>query len=139
VPAPAVVTALEPLRGRVLFMDDEEPIRVMTQTLLERLGLQPTLTSDGGEAVRQYVLARMSGQPFDVVIMDLTVPGAMGGAAAMKEILKLDPTARGIVSSGYSSDPVMANYREHGFRGSVPKPYRVADFARTLREVMQEA
>jgi DNA-binding NarL/FixJ family response regulator len=63
----------------------------------------------------------------------------MGGAAAMKEILKLDPTARGIVSSGYSSDPVMANYREHGFRGSVPKPYRVADFARTLREVMQEA
>jgi hypothetical protein len=57
----------------------------------------------------------------------------------MKEILKLDPTARGIVSSGYSSDPVMANYREHGFRGSVPKPYRVADFARTLREVMQEA
>lgn len=131
-------TAFEPLSGRVLFMDDEEPIRVMTRTLLEKLGLEITLTCDGGEAVRQYALARVSGEPFDVVIMDLTVPGAMGGAAAMAEILKLDPQARGIVSSGYSSDPVMANYREHGFRGSVPKPYRVADFARTLREVMAD-
>ncbi len=133
-----IVSAFEPLQGRVLFMDDEEPIRVMTRTLLERLGLEATVTSDGGEAVRQYALARVNGQPFDVVVMDLTVPGAMGGAAAMQEILKLDPGARGIVSSGYSSDPVMANFREHGFRGSVPKPYRVADFARTLREVMQE-
>ena len=62
----------------------------------------------------------------------------MGGAAAMKEILKLDPAARGIVSSGYSSDPVMANFREYGFLGSVPKPYRVTDFARTLREVLQD-
>jgi DNA-binding NarL/FixJ family response regulator len=71
--------------------------------------------------------------------MDLTVPGAMGGAAAMKEILKIDPNARGIVSSGYSSDPIMADFREHGFRGSVPKPYRVGDFAQTLREVLAEA
>jgi nitrogen-specific signal transduction histidine kinase/CheY-like chemotaxis protein len=137
--APPTATPFEPLRGRVLFMDDEAPIREMTQTLLERLGLESTVTSDGGEAVRQYVLARMNGQPFDVVIMDLTVPGAMGGAAAMQEILKLDPTARGIVSSGYSSDPVMANFREHGFCGSVPKPYRVSDFARTLREVRENA
>jgi PAS domain S-box-containing protein len=139
-PVVTAVTAatFEPLQGRVLFMDDEEPIRVMTQTLLEKLGLEITVTSDGDEAVKQFALARVSGQPFDVVIMDLTVPGAMGGAAAMREILKLDPEARGIVSSGYSSDPVMANYREHGFRGSVPKPYRVSDFARTLREVMAE-
>ena len=131
-------TAHEALRGRVLFMDDEEPIRTMTHALLQRLGLEATVTSDGGEAVRQFALARVSGQPFDVVIMDLTVPGAMGGAAAMREILKLDPAARGIVSSGYSSDPVMANFRDHGFRASVPKPYRLADFAQTLRTVMAE-
>lgn len=137
--APVIsVTSLEPLKGRVLLMDDEEPIRVMTGRLLTRLGLEATVTSDGGEAVKQFALAQISGQPFDVVIMDLTVPGAMGGAAAMREILKIDPGARGIVSSGYSSDPVMANYREHGFRGSVPKPYRVGDFAQTLREVMAE-
>ncbi len=129
-------SAFEPINGRVLFMDDEEPIRMMTKALLERLGLEVTVTSDGDEAVREYATARAGGQPFDVVVFDLTVPGAMGGADAMREILKFDPAARGIVSSGYSGDPVMANFRAHGFRGSVPKPYRMADFSRTLREVM---
>ena len=127
------------MHGRVLFMDDEELIRTMTKTVLERLGLQATLTSDGDEAVREYERALKAGEAFDLVVMDLTVPGAMGGAEAMREILKIDPKARGIVSSGYSSDPVMANYRAHGFLGMVPKPYRISDFARTLREVMAEA
>jgi CheY-like chemotaxis protein len=117
-------------------MDDEEPIRMMTQALLERLGLHVKVTCDGDEAVREYAMARSAGQPYDVVIFDLTVPGAMGGADAMREILKLDPAARGIVSSGYSSDPVMANFRAHGFRGSVPKPYRIADISRTIRGVL---
>jgi CheY-like chemotaxis protein/two-component sensor histidine kinase len=139
-PTPSTMSAspFERLRGRVLFMDDEEPIRTMTCALLQRLGLEVTTTVDGHEAVKHFAHARASGQPFDIVIMDLTVPGGMGGAAAMSEILKLDPDARGIVSSGYSSDPIMANHREHGFRGSVPKPYKVADFARTLREVLAE-
>ncbi len=135
---PASASPQEPLQGRVLFMDDEEPIRRMTLTLLERLGLETTVTADGHEAVQQFALARAGGRAFDVVIMDLTVPGAMGGAEAMREILKLDPNARGIVSSGYSSDPVMANFQAHGFRAAVPKPYRIADFARTLREVLAE-
>lgn len=134
--APASAPPFELLRGRVLFMDDEEPIRAMTQALLERLGLEVTVAADGAQAVRQYAFARAGGRPFDVVIMDLTVPGAMGGAAAMAEILKLDPQARGIVSSGYSDNPVMANYRAHGFSAAVPKPYRVADFANALREII---
>lgn len=127
---------LERLAGRVLFMDDEAPIRSMTKELLERLGLEPTMACDGTEAVREYAVAHASGRPFHAVIMDLTVPGSMGGAEAMREILKIDPEARGIVSSGYSSDPVMANFRAHGFRGMVPKPYRITDFARTLRDVI---
>jgi CheY-like chemotaxis protein len=136
-PVPPITTSpFEPIKGRVLFMDDEEPIRMMTQALLERLGLKVTVTSEGDEAVREYATARTAGEPYDVVIFDLTVPGAMGGADAMREILKIDPAAKGIVSSGYSSDPVMANFRAHGFRGSVPKPYRIADIARTIREVM---
>ena len=135
----AVVSSNNPferMHGRVLFMDDEEPIRDVTKALLERLGLEATVTCDGSEAVREYAIARISGRPYRAVIVDLTVPGAMGGADAMREILKIDPDARGIVSSGYSSDPVMANFQAHGFRGSVPKPYRIADFARTLREVL---
>lgn len=138
--APVTVAAsaspFSALSGRVLFMDDEEPIRIMTKALLERLGLETTVTNDGGAAVREFELARTGGRPFDLVIMDLTVPGAMGGAAAMREILKIDPQARGVVSSGYSSDPIMANYRAHGFSGMVPKPYRIADFARTIRDVL---
>ena len=108
----------------------------MTEALLTRLGLQVKLTCDGDEAVREYVTAHTGGEPYDLVIFDLTVPGAMGGADAMRQILKVDPAAKGIVSSGYSSDPVMANFRAHGFRGSVPKPYRLADISRTIREVL---
>ncbi len=135
---PATATPFGPLRGRVLFMDDEEPIRAMTRSLLERLGLEVALAHDGEEAVRQFAAARATGQPFDVVIVDLTVPGGKGGAMAMTDILQIDPAARGIVSSGYSSDPIMADFAAHGFRGSVPKPYKVADFARTLREVLKQ-
>ncbi|MBI5693950.1 MAG: PAS domain S-box protein [Verrucomicrobia bacterium] len=130
-------TAPDQLRGRVLFMDDEEPLRVMTRELLERIGLEVVVTADGGEAVREYAIARLSGRPFDLVVFDLTVAGGMGGAEAMREILKIHPEAKGIVSSGYSSDPVMANFRAHGFLGSIPKPYRMADFARTIRAVLE--
>jgi PAS domain S-box-containing protein len=135
---PVSASPFETLRGKVLFMDDEDQIRQMTGALLDRLGLKTTMTKDGGEAVQAYRLAQAKGEPFDVVIMDLTVPGAMGGAQAMQEILKIDPQARGIVSSGYSSDPVMGDHRAHGFRGMVPKPYRIADFVRTLRAVLED-
>ncbi|MEO6245665.1 MAG: PAS domain S-box protein [Opitutaceae bacterium] len=134
--AKSVAPFAAPLHARVLFMDDEEPIRLMTKALLERLGFDVMLTANGAEAVREYAEARIAGKPFDVVVFDLTVPGGMGGADAMREILKIDPAAKGIVSSGYSSDPVMANHRAHGFRGSVPKPYRIADFSRTIRDVI---
>lgn len=128
----------EPLQGRILFMDDEEHIRKMTEALLTRLGMQVESVRDGDEAVQRYRIARDTENPFDVVMMDLTVPGGKGGCVAMQEILEIDPTARGIVSSGYSSDPVMANFRAHGFRGMLAKPYRVSDLSRTLREVLAE-
>jgi PAS domain S-box-containing protein len=125
------------LAGRVLFMDDEEPIRAIAEALLKRLGFEVTTVSDGREAVRVYAEGRRNGKSFDVVIMDLTVPGGMGGKAAMAELIKIDPQVKGIVSSGYSSDPVMANYRAHGFRGMVPKPYKLTDLAKTIRTVIE--
>jgi signal transduction histidine kinase/CheY-like chemotaxis protein len=124
------------MKGRVLFMDDEEPIRLMAEVLLKRLGFDPTVVSDGAEAVRTYHQEQENGNPFDIVVMDLTVPGGMGGKDAMDALLKLDPKVRAIVSSGYSSDPIMANYQSHGFRGRVAKPYRLVDFAKTLRQVL---
>ena len=124
--------------GRVLFMDDEEPIRVMAEALLKRLGLEVTCASDGQEVVKVYSEALRNGQRYDLVIMDLTVPGGMGGKEAMTELHKVDPQVKGIVSSGYSSDPVMANYKAHGFSGMVAKPYRLTDLAKTIRSVIDE-
>ncbi|MBC8041512.1 MAG: response regulator, partial [Opitutaceae bacterium] len=94
---------------------------------------------DGQEAVKVYAEALSNGERYDLVIMDLTVPGGMGGKEAMAELHKVDPQVRGIVSSGYSSDPVMANYKAHGFRGMVAKPYRLTDLAKTIRSVIDEA
>ncbi len=132
------VEEITTLSGRVLFMDDEETIRTLALSLLSRLGVEVTAVADGAAAVQEYVQARDAGAPFRLVIMDLTVPGGMGGREAMQELLRIDPHVRAIVSSGYSSDPVLSNYRAHGFRGMVPKPYRFSDLARTIRTVMEE-
>lgn len=124
------------LQGRVLFMDDEEPIREMAAFLLRRFGLEVECAAEGSEAVNKFREAKLAGNPFSLVIMDLTVPGGMGGREAILELKQIDPDVRAIVSSGYSSDPVLANYREHGFCGVVAKPYEVADLARVLRRAL---
>jgi CheY-like chemotaxis protein len=130
-------SVLEPMKGRVLFMDDEEPIRSMVEVLLGRLGLTVKTVGDGAEMLKEFSAARDQGEPYDAVIMDLTVPGAMGGREGMRELLKIDPNVRAIVSSGYSGDPVLANFRAHGFCGIVPKPYRLADLASAVRNALK--
>jgi CheY-like chemotaxis protein len=125
-----------PMRGRVLLMDDEETIREMARFLLNRLGFEVELAADGAEAVRMYQTAQAGGRPFDLVVMDLTVPAGMGGQEALARLRQIDPAVRAIVSSGYSSDPVLANYRAHGFRGMVAKPYQLDDLTRALREAL---
>jgi CheY-like chemotaxis protein len=111
----------------------------MAGGLLLRLGFEVELARDGAEAVTKFSEARAAGRPFDVVVMDLTVPGGIGGREAINQLRRIDPNVRAIVSSGYSSDPVLANHRAYGFRGMVAKPYRVEDFARVLRMVLRES
>lgn len=135
--APEVAHAPDNLTGRVLFMDDEEPIRAMADALLRRLGFEVTCVADGREVLRVYAEGLSNGTRYDLVIMDLTVPGGLGGKEAMSELCKLDPMVKGIVSSGYSSDPVMANYRTYGFSGMVAKPYRLTDLAKAIRTVLE--
>ena len=119
--------------ARVLFMDDEEPIRVMSKMFFERLGCEVAMVGDGAATVRAYREAREAGRPFDLVIMDLTVPGGMGGREALDHLRAIDPQVRAIVSSGYSSDPVLGNFRHYGFRGVLPKPYSLDQLQAAMR------
>lgn len=93
-----------------------------------------TQTSDGADTVSRYQDALASGHPYDLLIMDLSIPGGMGGAAAMEKIRQLDPGVRAIVSSGYSDDPVMSRYLDYGFLAVLPKPYNPLE----LRELVEQ-
>jgi PAS domain S-box-containing protein len=127
----------DPAGGSVLVMDDDEMILDLAANMLHLLGYRVTTCSGGEEAISQYKTAQGSGMPFDVVIMDLTVPGGMGGRETAKKILALDPRARLIVSSGYSNDPIMAHYEEYGFCGAMVKPYRINELMEALRRVVR--
>ena len=132
----APVDLVQRLNARVLFMDDEPPIREMATDILGWLGCEVELAADGQEAVNLFRMARAQGRPFDVVVMDLTIPGGMGGLETLELLRTMDKNVKVIVSSGYSSDPILANHRQYGFRGRVAKPYDVTEFSRVLREVL---
>ncbi|HVU25035.1 MAG TPA: ATP-binding protein [Opitutus sp.] len=134
--APRRSDALPHLRGRALIMDDEVDVRKMAGAMLKRLGLEVTATADGTELVAAYRTALGDAQPFSIVIADLTVPGAMGGREAVAALRQLDPGVRAVASSGYSNDPVMANFRDYGFVARIPKPYEFAQFASTIAAVI---
>jgi two-component system, cell cycle sensor histidine kinase and response regulator CckA len=106
--------------------------------VLRFLGHQVKTVKDGSEAVSAYGRAMEEGEPFAAVIVDLTVPAGMGGKEAVKRLLDLDPQAKVIVSSGYANDPIMSEYADYGFKGVIPKPYRLNELGRVLREVVSE-
>ncbi len=123
--------------GSVLVMDDEDVVREVSGEMLRALGYTVEFAKNGTEAVALYQAAFEARRPFDLVIMDLTIPGGMGGKEAVQQLRHLDPKIKAIVSSGYSNDPIMADYPAHGFKGVIVKPYDIANFSRTLSEVMK--
>jgi len=110
-------------QGKVLFMDDEEIIRDTMGQMLALEGYDVEMACDGAEVIRKYQEARKVGEPFDVVIMDLTVPGGMGGKEAIKKLLEIDPQVKALITSGYSNDAVISQYKQYGFCDVVTKPY----------------
>ncbi|MBU1417300.1 MAG: response regulator [Proteobacteria bacterium] len=122
--------------GRVLVMDDEETVREIVKQVLEYLGYEVFQAIDGEEAIRIYRDQQKQARPIDAVIMDLTIPGGMGGQETVGEILKIDAAAKVLVSSGYSNDPIMANYSRYGFVGSVVKPFSLNELGQILYEVI---
>lgn len=125
-------------RGRVLVMDDEEAILRLTGEMLPLLGYDTEFACDGLEAIALYTRAFASRKPFDAVILDLTVRGAMGGKDAVKKLLEIDPGVRAIVSSGYSNDAVLSNFSAYGFKGMVSKPYQLEELGGVLHQVISQ-
>jgi PAS domain S-box-containing protein len=128
--------ALLPGAGSVLVMDDEDFVRDLAAMMLEKMGYEVALAKDGQATVDMYDHAIGAGRPFDAVILDLTIPGGMGGQETLRRLMDLDPDVKAVVSSGYSNNPVMANYAAYGFKGAVKKPYLVQEMSRVLHDVI---
>jgi len=124
-------------RGRILIMDDEEIVLETVPPILEEFGYEVEVTRDGDAALKAYRKAREAGQPFDLVIMDLTIPGGRGGADVIGEFLEMDPRVRALVSSGYSADPIMAEYERWGFRASLPKPHTAKELLSAVQRALE--
>lgn len=125
--------------ARIIVMDDEEMIRSLVKEQLSSLGHEAFLVEDGDKAIKKYQELLEKGSVADLVIMDLTIPGAMGGQEAARQLLKVDPKAKIIVSSGYSNDPVMSNYREYGFIAAVNKPFDLAEIKNVLESTLSHS
>ncbi|MCC6502082.1 MAG: PAS domain-containing protein [Deltaproteobacteria bacterium] len=123
--------------GRILVMDDEELVRDVASEMFKVLGYDADFATEGREALELYAAAREEGRPFDLVILDLTVPGGMGGRETMQKLLEIEPGVRAIVSSGYSKDPILSDFRKFGFSGVIAKPYRVSEFSKVVKDALK--
>jgi CheY-like chemotaxis protein len=125
-------------QGRVLVMDDEPGIRSVLVKQLKILGYEASAVKDGEEAVALYQENLIKGHPFDVVLLDLTIPGGMGGKQTLVELLKLDPKVKAIVSSGYASDSSIGDYKAYGFVGVLLKPYMLSELRESILSIFRE-
>ncbi len=128
--------ALSMGNGKILIMDDDEMIRDITGEMLSHMGYQFEVAKEGIEAIELYVRAKENGCPFDIVIMDLTIPGGMGGEETIKNLAKIDPNVKAVVASGYYNDPVVSESKEYGFKGFITKPFSMEELSKTIREVI---
>jgi CheY-like chemotaxis protein len=126
-------------RPRVLVMDDEASIRTLTANMLEFLGYDAEVVDSGTVAIERFKRALGAGHPFDAVLLDLVVPGDLGGKEAIEHLTGLDPTVRAVLISGYAQDSAMSAYREYGFAAAMTKPYTLQELQATLETVISTA
>lgn len=117
-------------------MDDEQIILDVTHEVLKFLGYDVMFAQDGDKAYDLYVREKNAGSPFDIVILDLSVPEGIGGKEAIAKLQKFDPSIKAIVSSGYSNDPVVQEFTKYGFSGKLSKPYKINDMKVILEQLM---
>lgn len=139
--APVVVSPKRSFagQGKILIMDDQPVILELSKEILSEQGFEVETAEEGGKAIELYQAAQAAGRPFDIVILDLTVPGGLGGKETIEVLRRLDPEVKAIVSSGYSNDPIMADFRSYGFSGVLVKPYRVTDMIELLNNVRSDS
>jgi len=125
-------------QGKILVMDDEEMVQNVARELLIFLGHEVDLAKNGEAAIAKYRAARESGAPFDIVILDLTIPGGLGGIETIKRLLAIDPGVKAIVSSGYSDDAAMSDYHTYGFKACLTKPYTLANLSDALNALLDK-
>jgi CheY-like chemotaxis protein len=125
-------------KGKVLLMDDEQIILDVTHEVLKFLGYEVMFARDGAAAIEIYKAAQSSGAPFDVVILDLSVPDGMGGKEAIAGLKAFDPAVKAVVSSGYSNDPVVQEFERYGFCGKLTKPYKINDMKAILELLIKK-
>ncbi|MBN2288126.1 MAG: PAS domain S-box protein [Candidatus Glassbacteria bacterium] len=125
-----------PGKAKILVMDDDEGFRDALGGVLTHFGHELVLSEKGEEAIEQYMSALKTDQPFDLVILDLTVKGGMGGTETLKRLLEIDPEAKAVVTSGYTNDPIISNYEKYGFAGMITKPFRVQEVKELLHGIL---
>jgi CheY-like chemotaxis protein len=123
-------------KGKVLVMDDDNLVRSLAEELINALGHEAECAKDGMEAIEKFILARGSGKPFDIVILDLTVKSGMGGEQTIRELREIDPGGKAIVSSGYANSQAMADYHSYGFKARLTKPYNLEGLRDTLNMLL---
>jgi CheY-like chemotaxis protein len=124
-------------KGTILLMDDEQIILDVTREVLAFLGYTVVFAKEGATAVELYKKEKAAGHPFDLVILDLSIPEGMNGREAIEKLREFDPHVKAIVSSGYSNDPVMQDYATYGFSGQLTKPYRINEIKKILEEMIK--
>ena len=139
VDAPRTLTPAMPGTGRVLVVDDEDAIRDLVEFTLTRLGYKVWQAATSLEGVNIYREKFEAGERFDAVILDLTLPGGIGGKEALKKLIEIDPTVNAIVSSGYATDATMSRYQDFGFRGVIAKPYEAAELGKIVHDVIESS
>ena len=125
-------------KGKILLMDDEQVILDVTHEVMKFLGYEVMFAKDGAFAIELFTREKMGGRPFDLVILDLSVPEGMGGKEAFEKIREVDPSVKVVISSGYTSDPMMTDYAKFAIDGILAKPYRIADIKALLEKLIQK-
>jgi CheY-like chemotaxis protein len=123
-------------KGKVLLMDDEDIILDVSREVLRFLGYDAVFAKEGASAIELYEREKEAGRPFDLVILDLSIPVGMGGRETMEKLRRYDPGVKAVVSSGYTTDPVMQDFARYGFSGKLTKPYRINDMKTMLEEMI---